>query len=89
MIRVLLAAAVASGLAVSAAGAAVITNTDKAPAALTFMPKHGKAQHFTLKYNHHRTLACKSGDTLMLGKGSISCSPAAARIIIKGGKLVI
>jgi hypothetical protein len=89
MIRILLAAAVATGLAASAASAAVITNADTASAAITFTPKHGKAMHFTLKPHHYRTLACKSGGTVTLGKNSLSCSAKTAKIQIKGGKLVI
>jgi hypothetical protein len=89
MIRILIAAAVATGIAASAASAAVITNTDKAPASITFTPKHGKAMHFTLRHNHFRTLACKTGGTVMLGKDSQSCSAKTAKIVIKGGKLVI
>ena len=88
-IRSLIAAGVAAGLMVSAANAVTVVNTDKAKVAFVYTPHNGKAHHYTLAANHHRSFACKSGGTFTIGKSVESCSAKTAKILIKGGRLAI
>lgn len=89
IIRSLLAAGVAAGLMVSAANAVTIVNTDKTRETFVYVPKGGKAHHYSLAANHHIKLACSSGGTLMLGKSTEACTAKTTEIKIKSGKFVM
>jgi opacity protein-like surface antigen len=87
--RMLLAGAVAAALLVPAANAATVVNTDSAAHKIVFTPKGGKAHSYTLAAHHHRSLDCKAGGTVAIGKDSTSCDAKTAKVLIKGGKFVM
>jgi len=87
--RILLATALAGGLMVSAANALTVVNTDKSPRQVEFTPKGGHMHRYTLAAHHQRSIDCKNGGTLALGKSSQSCDAKTAKISIRHGKFVI
>ena len=87
--RILIATGLAAGLMVSAANAVTIVNMDKSAHKLVFTPKGGRAHHYSLAANHHRSVDCKAGGTFSLGKSSLTCDAMTAKITIKSGKLVM
>jgi hypothetical protein len=89
MIRTLIATSIAAGLMVSAAAATTVINDGSKSATVVFTPKHGASEHVTLRSHHYRTFDCKSGGTVSLGDDHMSCTAKTAKIVIKGGKLVI
>lgn len=87
--RILLASAVATALLVPAANAATVVNTDSMAHKVVFTPKGGKAHSYTLAAHHHRSLDCKAGGTVTIGKASTACDAKTAKLMIKGGKFVM
>lgn len=87
--RVFIATGLAAGLMVSAANAVTVSNMDKTAQRLVFTPKGGHAYHYTLSAHHNRTIDCKGGGTVALGKDIQSCDARTAKIAIKGGKLLM
>ncbi len=86
IVRTLIAAGLAAGLAVTAANAMTVVNSDKTGHEFSFTPKNGKLHRYTLAGHHHRTIDCRSGGTVALGKSVQSCDAKTARIFIKSGK---
>jgi predicted porin len=86
MIRTLIAAAAALGIAASAAGAVTVANMDKTTAHFTYQPAKGKVEHLSLRASHHKVLSCKNGGTLTIGTSSTTCTAKTGTITIKGGK---
>lgn len=84
--RFLAATGVAAALMVSAASAMTVVNGDGSAHKIVFTPRHGHAHHYSVAAHHHRSIDCKSGGTLMLGKLSQSCDAKTAKITIKAGK---
>ena len=87
--RLLAATGVAAALMVSAAGAMTISNHDNAAHKVVFTPKYGHAQRYAVAAHNHRSINCKSGGTLTLGKLSHGCDAKTARITIKAGKFAM
>lgn len=87
--RILLATGLAAGLMVSAASATTVVNMDKSAHKIAFLPKGGHIHHYSVAAHHHRSLDCKPGGTVSLGKSSLACDAKTAKITIKGGKLVM
>jgi len=87
--RIFLATALAGGLMVSAANAVTVINTDKTPRLVEFTPKGGHMHRYTLAAHQHRSIDCKYGGTLSLGKSSQTCDAKTAKISIRHGKFVI
>ena len=89
MIRTFIVAAIATGLAVSGASAMTVYNADKGKETFVYTPKGGKPHHITLSGNHHRSISCRDGGTLVLGKSTATCTAKTARVWIRNGKFVI
>ena len=89
MIRTLLASALAAGLLVTGASAMTVVNDGPKTASFVFMPKHGKAQHVSLRSHHYRSFDCKAGGSVTYDSHTLDCSAKTAKSHIKGGKLVI
>lgn len=86
IIRTLIAAALATGLATAAANAMTVINSDKSGHEFSFTPKNGKLHRYSLAGHHHRSIDCRSGGTVTMGKLAQSCDAKTARIFIKAGK---
>ena len=87
--RIIAATGIATALMISAASAMTVVNTDTSLHKIMFVPKHGHAHHYSLAAGHHRSIDCKSGGMLTLGKDSQSCDAKTAKVTIKGGKFVM
>ncbi len=89
IIRTLIATAAATGFLATAASAMTVVNADKVIEYFVYTPKGGKAQHLALKPHHYKTLSCRSGGELALGKATQACTASTSKIWIKSGKFVI
>lgn len=87
--RILIATGLATGLFVSAANAVTVTNLDKNSQSVTFTPKGGHAHHYNIAAHRDRSIDCKSGGELSLGKLTRTCDAKTARISIKNGKFAM
>jgi predicted porin len=85
---IILAAALAALVAVPAANALTVYNSDKETRTFAFMPKHGKHQHIALKRNHWTKVNCSKGCELSLGKSKAMFNAKTEKVWIKGGKFV-
>lgn len=84
----ILAAALAAFVAVPAANALTVYNTDKATRTVTYMPKHGKLRHVALRRNHWTRFDCAKGCELALGKHKAMFGAKTAKVWIKSGRFV-
>ena len=84
----IIAAALAALVAVPAANALTVYNTDKTTRTVTVMPKHGKAQHVAIRHNHWSKFDCSKGCELSLGKHKAMYNAKTSKVWIKSGKFV-
>jgi hypothetical protein len=84
----ILAAALAAFVAIPAANALTVYNSDSRMHTLTYMPHHGRAQHIALKRNHWTTFRCAKGCELKLGTHKAMFGAKTAKVWIKSGRFV-
>lgn len=87
--RILVASTLAASLMVTAANAVTVVNSDRTTHHIIVQPKDGHMMRYTLAGHQHRSLDCKPGSTLKLGKESQTCDAKISKIFIKAGKFSI
>jgi hypothetical protein len=87
--RLLVASLLALAIAIPAANALTITNSDKADVTVKVTPKGGKETDLAIKAGAKADVDCKKGCLLVLGSAKENVKSSVTAITIKGGKFVM